>query len=306
MRVSFGRFLFFSLVIHGIIFAAFSFFKKPTLKKENISVEYKTDKPGPSTDSIPKPSTKKIAKNNLRPARSATESVTLSPLDKFKPTLNFSASANAARTSEQGLLGNNGDTFDVSPNKDNHNASWGSGSASFGRIQDYLLYKKIYDYVDGALFFPSFFVRRNIQGVTNARLVLNSDGNCDWEKTKIYGNDAFMQIYVLSVLKTACKQTFKPFIKDRIVTNVDLSFQFAITEPTTTKEQADENKFIVGNTLMFYRNSYKSVMQWEFGPFQGIFPVPAVYLNLPWIQENWDKIMNHKDPISEFKKEFGS
>jgi hypothetical protein len=57
---------------------------------------------------------------------------------------------------------------------------------------------------------------------------------------------------------------------------------------------------------MFYRNAVKSLMQWEFGPFQGVFPVPAVYLNLPWIQENWDKLINHKDPISEFKREFGS
>lgn len=167
-----------------------------------------------------------------------------------------------------------------------------------------IYYKKVYDSVDGSLFFPSFFVRKNIQGVTNARLVLNTQGTCDWEKTKIYGNDAFMQIYILSVLKKACAQSFKSFIKNRVVTNIDLSFQFAITE-ATTDAQADENKFIVGNALMFYRNSYKSVMQWEFGPFQGIFPVPAVYLNLPWIQENWEKIMNNKDPISEFKKEFG-
>lgn len=298
MRVSFWRFLIISVALHGALLIPLFWIKKIPQKKETVSIEYKI--PPPELPHKPRPKLVKTAN------RAKANKVKLSPgsaLDKFKPKLDFSVSSNSGLNVDQGLL-SNGDTFDVSPYNDNPNASWGSGSASFGRARDYLLYKKVYESVDGSLFFPSFFVRRNIQGVTNARLVLNVQGRCDWEKTKIYGNDTFMQIYILSVLKKACAQSFKSFIKDRIVTNIDLSFQFAITEATTDAE-ADENRFIVGNALMFYRNSYKSVMQWEFGPFQGIFPVPAVYLNLPWIQENWDKIMNHKDPISEFKKEFG-
>lgn len=197
------------------------------------------------------------------------------------------------------------DTYSDSPNVDNVDTAWGVGGGTFERAKDYLLMKKIYEYVDNALFFPSFFHRNNIQGVINARLVINFEGKCDWSKIKFYGEQPYMKLFVLSVLKSACRQNFKPFLKNRLLTNVDLSFQFELTEPTNS-QIIEKNKYIVGNSLMFYRNSYKSIMEWEFGPFQGIFPVPAIYLNIPWIQENWEKIMYSKDPISEFKKEFGS
>lgn len=197
------------------------------------------------------------------------------------------------------------DTYGDSPNVDNADTAWGVGAGTFERAKDYLLMKKIYEYVDNALFFPSFFHRNNIEGVINARLVINFEGKCDWSKIKFYGEQPYMKLFVLSVLKSACRQNFKPFLKNRLLTNVDLSFHFELTEHTNS-QIIEKNKYIVGNSLMFYRNSYKSIMEWEFGPFQGIFPVPAIYLNIPWIQENWEKIMYSKDPISEFKKEFGS
>lgn len=197
------------------------------------------------------------------------------------------------------------DNYNNSPSVDNVDAAWGVGAGTFERAKDYILMKKIYEHVDNALFFPSFFHRNNIEGAINARLVIDFEGKCDWSKIKFYGEQPYMKLFVLSVLKSACRQNFKPFLKQRLLTVVDLSFQFELTEPTNS-QRIEKNKYIVGNTLMFYRNSYKSIMEWEFGPFQGIFPVPAIYLNIPWIQENWDKIMYSKDPITEFKKEFGS
>ena len=46
-------------------------------------------------------------------------------------------------------------------------------------------------------------------------------------------------------------------------------------------------------------------MEWELGTFHGMFPIPMIYLNIPWLQENWDRLVHEKDPLSEFKKEFG-
>jgi hypothetical protein len=46
-------------------------------------------------------------------------------------------------------------------------------------------------------------------------------------------------------------------------------------------------------------------MEWEFGPLKGLLPIPAVYLNFPWIFENYDRLILKKDPIKEFEKEFG-
>lgn len=285
----------------------FFFSKVKVLKKPPVSIEIisnKTPLPQSGKVAIKKhlSNSGKYAANLMSQHRQNQQSIKSLVFDELKPKYNFKQDTSISSNSP--LLGNE-DTYDVSPLRDNPNSSWGSGSGTFARVKDYLLFKKIYEHVDNSLFFPSLFLRENIQGVTNARFVLNATGSCDWEKTKIYGTNAFMQLYVLSVLKTVCKQSFKAFIKNRIETNVDLSFHFEITEHSD-KNLIDQNKYIIGNSLLFYRSSYKSIMEWEFGPFKGIFPVPAVYLNLPWIQENWEKIMYNKDPISEFKKEFGS
>jgi hypothetical protein len=45
--------------------------------------------------------------------------------------------------------------------------------------------------------------------------------------------------------------------------------------------------------------------KWKIGPFKGMFPVPMIYLNIPWIQENWDSLVNKKNPLKDFVKEFG-
>lgn len=191
-----------------------------------------------------------------------------------------------------------------SPLIDNVKMAWGAGGGTFDRVKNYLLYKKIYDSIDSTLYFPSFFIRQNIQGGVNARLVLNETGTCNWHQTQIHNSNFYIQLYVLSVLKKACMQNFKPFLNGREVSVVDLSFLFQFGE-MDNPEKDSANKFIVGNTLQFYRSQVKSIMEWEFGPFKGIFPLPAVYLDIPWIQENWDTIVNSKDPKSIFKKEFG-
>lgn len=113
-----------------------------------------------------------------------------------------------------------------------------------------------------------------------------------------------MRLYVLSVLKKTCEQNFKPYLKERLVTVVDLSFMFEFGEMANS-ELKNENTFIIGNALHFYRSQVQSSLEWELGPFKGMFPLPAVYMNLPWIQENWDRIVRHKNPEDFFKKEFG-
>lgn len=227
-------------------------------------------------------------------------------LRALSPQLNFGTKnlGVSDKKTMPGSLSIHDDTFEGSPNSDDPLKAWGSGGGSFGRIKDYLLYKKIHDQIDGILFFPSFFNRHKIQGVSNARLVLNEEGNCNWQHTDIQGTNAYIQLYVLSVLKKTCEQNYKRYMGNRSLTNIDLSFQFALTEDLD-KEYRDKNQYIVGNTLLFYRNSVKSLFEWEFGPFQGVFPIPAIYLNIGWIKENWEKIMESKDPISVFKKEFG-
>lgn len=115
---------------------------------------------------------------------------------------------------------------------------------------------------------------------------------------------AYLQLYALDLLKRVCLQNFKTMLGSREQTVADLSFQFDINE-NNDPDRIAAQKIVIGNVLHFYRNSHQSIMKWELGSFRGMFPVPMAYLNIPWIQENWERIVDKKDPLVEFKKQFG-
>ena len=195
-------------------------------------------------------------------------------------------------------------TYLLNSKRDNPRSDWGSGAATFERIADANIYQRLYEHIDGSLSYPGVLARHKIKGIVFARIVLNQGGECDWKFTQISSREPYLQLYVLDLLKRVCRQNYKDSIHGREITNVDVSFQFDINE-NNDRERVEKQKIIVGNALFFYRNSHQSVTEWELGPFKGIFPVPMVYLNLPWIQENWDRLIKQKDPLNEFKKEFG-
>ncbi len=194
--------------------------------------------------------------------------------------------------------------YGAHPLEDNPTDEWGSGGATFARNKDYLLFRKVYETVDGLLYYPGVLARNRIEGFTHARLVLDSAGSCSWKLTQITGANPYLRLFVLDVLKHACHQNYSQFMNGRKLTNVDLSFKFAITEHDNLN-LIEADKGIVGNTLLFYRNSHNSIMEWELGPFHGMFPIPVAYLNIFWLQENWDRVINHKEPLEVFKNELG-
>ena len=188
------------------------------------------------------------------------------------------------------------------PLRDDPNSNWGSGGGTFERVADYNFFRQLYDSVEGQLFYPGVLARNRITGTVNARIVISNDGSCDWKRTGISGSNGYLSLYVLDVLKRVCLQNFKPQIGKREITVADLSFRFDINE-NNDWERVEREKIVVGNALLFYRNSHQSVAEWQLGPFKGIFPVPQVYLNIPWIQDNWNRLVKDKDPLIEFKKE---
>jgi hypothetical protein len=155
--------------------------------------------------------------------------------------------------------------------------------------------------VDALLFYPGVLARHKISGTINTRIVLNSEGDCDWQRTKIRAGDPHLRIFILHLLKNLCDENFKKYLGKRETTNIDMSFLFSISENPTTDELIRQNQKIVGNVLLFFRNSHQSVAEWHLGPFTGMFPIPWVSLDFPWIFENFDKYIHHKDPMADFK-----
>lgn len=286
--------IFVSVVIHVFTFLALVRTTFPELKQEPVPVriELKEFARGSATGASGKEN-KKTAKNK------GTFSAARGKRSYFGTSFDQLAEKINANGTYAG-----GDSYLRDRKNDNPLAPWGQGSETFERIEDYSLFKFLFDKVDANLSYPGVLARHKIQGTVNARFVLNAEGGCDWSYTHISNGDPYLQLYVLDLLKRTCAENFKRYTKDREITNVDMSFQFAISE-SGDGEYQKKNQILVGNTMHFYRNSHQSVLEWELGPFKGMFPIPAAYLNLPWIKENWDRLIKGKEPLKEFKKRFG-
>lgn len=188
--------------------------------------------------------------------------------------------------------------------EDNAHVAWGAGGGTFERIRDLTIMKRFHEKVDAILFYPSVLASHRVSGVVNTRIVLDSEGQCDWKLTKINSADPHLRVYILHVLKNICDENFKRYLSGRLLTNIDMSFQFSISEEPTTEELIQKNQKVIGNVLLFFRNSHQSMAQWHLGPFTGVFPVPMVSIDFEWLQENFDLYLNHRDPMKEFLKEY--
>lgn len=186
---------------------------------------------------------------------------------------------------------------------DNPNAPWGQGSKEFGRISDYPILEKIYQRVSNNLYYPGVLAYHKIFGIVKARLVITRTGHCDWHHTQIHAEDKHLKVYILSLLKKTCKQDLKLVTQLRESLNVDMVFNFDLTESPEGLSKSDN--YIIGNVLNFYRNYHSSKMEWNLGPFRGLFPIPAVSLDFTWLKNNWDKYIEGEEssPLERFRKD---
>lgn len=204
-------------------------------------------------------------------------------------------SGKGSRRQREGSWDENGYSKDDDPN-----IAWGAGGGTFERIQDFSLMSRLHAKVDALLFYPGVLARHEISGFVNARIIFNQEGDCEWERTKINAAEPYLRVYILHLLKKVCDENYKNNLGGRVSTNVDMTFQFSISEQPTTEELIRQNQKILGNVLFFFRNSHQSVAEWHLGPLTGVFPLPFVNVDFEWVFENFDKYVNHKDPLQEF------
>lgn len=197
---------------------------------------------------------------------------------------------------------NEGDSDSLSiGSNDNPAAPWGSGAGQFERVAATQFMQFIYEQVQMKLFYPATLAFHEIEGTVNARLVIDQQGHCQWPETSISSPDAHLRIYVLDLLKKVCHQSFSQFMEGKQRANVDLSFLFELRRNDTRKKE-EEQRLVVGNVLLFYRNGHKDILEWRFGPFRTYFPLPYVDLDFEWLKENWEKIIEGKDPLNEYRE----
>lgn len=179
---------------------------------------------------------------------------------------------------------------------DNPEAVWGEGLGQLGRVADTQVMQAATEKVSGLVYYPGPLARRGIEGTVNARIIMNSKGQCDWSKSYVGGDRSELRFYILALLKKLCLTNFAINYGLRPSNNFDFSFHFDLHE----KEEKPPK--ILGNVLLFEIPGHVPAGTWRLGPIKGNFMIPnMIFLDPGWIEENWNRLVLSKDPMQEYR-----
>jgi hypothetical protein len=180
--------------------------------------------------------------------------------------------------------------------------AWGSHGADFAQYAEHIGdLDQLRQEIEHMLFYPSVLSRRRIKGVINARITFTEDSRCAFKKTRVEGAEPYLRVYVLALIDKVCGLSFVTRMGLREGQKVDLSFNFYISENQVSREHDEQQSRITGNVLTFQRGFTESSLEWELGPIRGVWFEPMVFLNVPWVVENWETYVDKKDPLRDFR-----
>lgn len=188
---------------------------------------------------------------------------------------------------------------------DSRGSPWGSGGKDLARLKDYLKMERLKERIEAKLVYPRVLAKRQMQGTVNARLVVDSVGECQWDLSQVNSSQIYLRVYVFTLLKELCREKLVlerqsgQTIATAQTRNLDLSFRFEITE-NNEDYLRDNQQVIAGNVLFFYRNSHQSLGDWHLGPLKGFLALGAS-IDFEWIKENWDRLVNGLDPLQPYR-----
>lgn len=179
--------------------------------------------------------------------------------------------------------------------------SWGANGIKLGELEHFIQYERIQKDIQGLFFFPSALGKKDISGTINARLYFTETSECNWSKSTISGANPFLKFYIAAVLKKYCRFENGKHLRLKQDQFIDLSFAFILAKGESREESESKDR-ILGNVLMFTRIHHKATGDYQIGPIRGNILVPiAVTVDFPWLLEKWDEVMNHRDPLDEFR-----
>lgn len=180
--------------------------------------------------------------------------------------------------------------------------AWGSHGADFAQYAEHTGHlDTLREEIEQMLYYPGVLARHRHKGVINARITFLKGSHCAFKKTRVEGANPYLRVYVLALISKVCGLSAIPRMGFRKNQKVDLSFKFYSSEGPTSRELDEQASRIAGNALVFQRGYTESSLEWELGPIRGVWFAPFISVDIPWIVENWEKHVDHKDPLRDFK-----
>lgn len=181
--------------------------------------------------------------------------------------------------------------------------AWGSHGVDLAQYAEHAgHFDQLREEIESLLFYPGALARRQIHGVINARLYFKDGSTCAFKRTRVEGAQPYLRVYVLALIDKLCKLTVVTRMGFREGQFADLSFNFYISENIVTRQMDELASGGTANVLTFQRGYYHSSLEWELGPIRGTWFAPMVFVNFPWIMENWEKHVDKKDPLRDFRR----
>jgi len=167
------------------------------------------------------------------------------------------------------------------------------------------LYEFIYQQIDSNLVYPSEFVSAQIEGTVESKLYFDQNGKYQRSKSEFRTPYDYLRVLILRTLRRALAEAVsdqvnklkKPFYLHCV-------FRFYIVQ-NNDQGLIQAQKMITGNSLTFYRSFYKSKLEWELGPFQGLGPF-AVGFSPLWIFEKGKDLISKRikvDPLEKYRND---
>ncbi len=178
---------------------------------------------------------------------------------------------------------------------------WGSGGGNFQEVEHFPEYDRLRTEIRGLLFYPPVLRRRGILGTVNVRMAFTSESRCDWRRIQVLAHERHLAVYVIALLKKLCHLTVIESLKADEHKVIDVSFSFDVVNEATPPDLQKDDDWIVGNVIAFRRTTPKSLLEYQVGPIHGLWFVPAIAFDIPWIIEKWDYYVNGVDPMDAFR-----
>ncbi|HEY8279331.1 MAG TPA: hypothetical protein VIH99_06900 [Bdellovibrionota bacterium] len=152
--------------------------------------------------------------------------------------------------------------------------------------------------------YPGEFVRNNITGSAQARMVFDSTGKFLPELLHVTSDSPYLRVYVYRVLERTFGSEPVPTSLVRWKKELEVlcfvTFTFRESEATVAVLPTPK---IVGNKLFFARDTVRSKafekLKWKVGPLHGVLPVPAVGVDMLWFAEKAKLKRPEKTPEDE-------
>ncbi|MGZ3650609.1 MAG: hypothetical protein ACXWR1_06005 [Bdellovibrionota bacterium] len=140
--------------------------------------------------------------------------------------------------------------------------------------------------------YPAAFVKHDITGEAQARLVFDSSGKLKPELLHVTSDSPYLRVYVYRTLESTFGRESVPanLVRWKDTLEVFCFVKFSFSESQTAVAITGP---ILGNRLFFNRRSVKSSaekLQWNLGPLHGLFPVPVVGVDMLWFARKYGEM----------------